>query len=98
MRDAVQKVAGAVERIDHPARLVGIAENLAALFEQEAPVRPRLDEFPHQRFLSLLVGHGHEIGGTFAADLKMRHFAEIAAKLRRDLTCRALDDRQKTRM
>ncbi len=81
MRDAVEEVGGAVERIDDPARLVRIAGDLAALLDQEAPVGARLLQFLDQRVLGAPVGHRHEVGRPLAADLEVLDLVEVAAQL-----------------
>ena len=48
MGDAVEEVGGAVDRIDDPARLAGIAVDRAAFLEQQAPVRPGVAQFLDQ--------------------------------------------------
>ena len=54
MRDAVEEVGGAVERIDDPARLGRIALDLAAFLEQQAPVGPRVAKLVDDGLLGLL--------------------------------------------
>ena len=90
MRDAVEEVGGAVERIDDPARLVGIALDLAAFLEQEAPVGPRVAQFLDDRLLGALVGHRDEVGRPLAADLQLLDLAEVAPQPRRRLAGGAL--------
>ena len=92
MRDAVEEVGGAVERIDDPPRLVGIALDLAAFLEQHAPVGPRVAQFLDDRLLGALVGHRDEVGRALAADLQLLDLAEVAAQARRRLAGGALHD------
>ena len=66
VRDAVQEVGGAVERIDDPGvGLVG-ALDLAALFAEEAVAGPRLGELARRWLPRPLVGGGDEIAGPLA--------------------------------
>jgi len=92
MRDAVEEVAGAVERIDDPARLVRIAGDLAALLDQEAPVRTRLLQLLDQRVLGALVGDADEVRRALAADLEVLDLVEVATQARTGLAAGALHD------
>ena len=92
MRHAVEEVRRPIERIDDPARLVGIALDLAAFFEQHAPVGPRVAQFLDQGRFGALVGHRHEVGRALAADLQLLDLAEVAAQPRRGLARGALHD------
>ena len=92
MGHAVQEVGGAVERIDDPPRLVGIAGDFAAFLEQEAPVGPGVAKLVDKRLLGALVGHRHEVGRALAADLQLLDLAEVAAQARRRLAGGALHD------
>ena len=78
MRNAVQEVGGAVERIDDPAMgLVG-AGMRAAFLAQEAVIRPRLGKLlAHDRF-GLAVGGGDEIARPLQRYLQVLDLAEIA--------------------
>ena len=78
LRDAVQEVGGAVERIDDPGVALVVAFADAALFADEAVTRPRLGEVGVQHLLGAPVGHGDEIGGAFQRDLEILDLAEIA--------------------
>ena len=62
LRDAVQEIGGAVERIDDPG--VGLVGALApaAFFAEKAVARPRLHQFGVERFFGAAVGGGYEIG------------------------------------
>ncbi len=78
LRDAVQEVGGAVERIDDPdVALVG-AFAMAAFLADETVARPRLGEVGVQHLLGALVGHGDEIGGSLQRYLKILDLAEVA--------------------
>src|SRR6185369_9963926 len=62
VRDAVQEIGGAVERVDDPGMgLVG-AVMASAFLAQKAVAGTRLREFLAQNFLSAPVGGGDEIG------------------------------------
>ena len=78
VRDAVQEVERAVERIDDEAVRLVRALHLAAFLEQEAVARPRLLEALADDLFGLLVGGGDEVGGTLARDLQVLDLAEIA--------------------
>ncbi len=78
MRDAVQEIGGAVERIDDEAVGAVGALDLAALLEQEAVAGPRAGKLAMQDLLGAGVGGGDEIGGTLQRDLKLLDLAEIA--------------------
>src|SRR5260370_1402028 len=80
VRYAVQKVRGAVERVDDPA-VAAVALALAALFAEEAVFRPRACEFGAQRALGLDVGVADEIAGAFLGDLQLLDLAEGALRV-----------------
>ena len=90
MRNSVEEVGGAIERIDDPARLGRIALDLAAFLEQHAPVGARVAKFLDDRLLGALVGHRDEVGRALAADLQLLDLAEVAPKPRRRLARGAL--------
>ena len=78
LRNAVQEIGGAVERIDDPGvRLVG-AFAAAAFLADEAVARTRLVEFRVERLLGAAVGGGDEIRRAFERNLQLLDFAEIA--------------------
>ena len=78
MRDAVQEIGGAVERIDDPAmRPVG-ADMGAAFLAEEAVIRPRLGELLAQDRFGAVVGGGDEIARAFHRHLQVLDLAEIA--------------------
>jgi hypothetical protein len=83
MGQSVEKVGRAVERVDQPARLVGVASDGAGFLEQHAPVRTGVAEFLAQHLLAALVGHRHEIGRALARDLQRVDFVEVTAQPRR---------------
>src|SRR6516162_3421510 len=78
MGNAVQKVCGAVERVDAPAmRLVGAGVS-AAFLAEEAVIRSRLGEFLAQDRLGAAVGGGDEIAGSLERNLQLLDLAKIA--------------------
>ena len=78
VRNAVQEVGGAVERIDDPhIGLVGALAR-AAFLADEAVAGPGLGQFVVERLLRALVGRGDEIRRTFQRDLQILDLAEIA--------------------
>ena len=81
MRNAVEKVAGAVERIDDEARLAFRAGNLAAFFHKETPIRTGIFQFAKNRIL----GAFHRLSMTKSAvpfrDLQVLDFAKSRRKL-----------------
>ena len=91
-------VAELVEKLDalfaHAADFSSPVTDLAAFFQQEAPVRPCLLQFSDQRVLGLLVGDRHEIGWPLTAHLEMLDLAKVAPKLRRHLAGGTLNDGQ----
>ena len=80
MRQAVQKVGRAVERVDDPAIRVVRTLDLAALFHHEAIFRTALGELFEDCLLGAKVRLGDEIGRAFLGDLQGLRFAEIAAQ------------------
>src|SRR6266852_1127510 len=78
MRDAVQEVQGAVERIDDPAVALVAAFAGAAFLADEPIARPRMLELRAHDILGVPVGAGHEIGRPLERDLQLLELAEIA--------------------
>ena len=78
MRNAVQEIGGAIERIDDPPMILVGAGARAAFFAEKAVVRPRLGEFLIDDFLGPPVGGGDEIARALERDLQMLDLAEIA--------------------
>src|ERR1700687_3838546 len=85
LRNAVQKIGGAVERIDDPGVALVGALALAAFLADKAVTGPRLGKFGQQRLLGAAVGGGDEITRTFERDLQLLQFAEIAFERARGL-------------
>src|SRR5262249_43542215 len=76
LRNAVQEVGRAVERIDDPGmRLVG-ALDLAAFLAEERVTRARGQQFFLQRIFRALVGERNEIRRALERDLQLLDFAE----------------------
>ena len=78
MRDAVQEVGGAVERIDDPAMMAVAARLDSAFLHQEAVAGPRLASSARSGLLGLEIGGGDEIAGALDRDLELLDFAEVA--------------------
>ena len=78
MRNAVQEIGGAVERIDDPAVALVGAGVRAAFLAEEAVIRPRLGELFAHRLLGAAVGGGDEIARPLQRHLQMLDLAEIA--------------------
>ncbi len=85
MRNAVKEIGGAVEGIDDPARLAGLAGDRAALLHQEAERGPRALKMLADDLLGPAVGAAHEIRRPLLRDLKLLDLAEIAHKSPRRL-------------
>ena len=78
MRNAVQEIGGAVERIDDPAMgLVGAVAR-AAFLAEKAVARPRLGQFLAHDLLGAAVGGGDEIARPLQRHLQVLDLAEIA--------------------
>src|SRR6185437_12270812 len=85
VRNAVQEIGGAVERIDDPCvRSVG-AFAAAAFLAEKAVAGARFDQFLIERFFRAPVGGGNEIRGALERDLQLFQFAEIALERARSL-------------
>src|SRR5437867_12566043 len=78
MRNPVQKVQRAVERVDDPAMRLVAAFACAAFFAQKAIPRPRMLELLAQDFLRALIRGGYEIGRPFEGGLQVLNFTEVA--------------------
>ena len=78
VRNAVQEVGRAVERIDHPG--VGLVGPFAAaaFLAEKAVARPRLQQLGTQDFLGAMIGGGDEVRRAFERDLEMLNLAEVA--------------------
>jgi hypothetical protein len=80
MRDAVQEVGGAVERIDDPAVRAVDADDLAALFHEEAVTGARLGQLAVDHILGFVVGGADEVARPLHRHLQVLHLAEVAGK------------------
>ena len=81
VRNAVQEVGGAVERIDDPdIGLVG-AFARAAFLADEAVAGAGLGQFVIERLFGALVGEGDEVCRTFQRNLQILDLAEIALQV-----------------
>src|SRR5215468_7287050 len=78
VRNSVQKIQRAVERIDDPAVSLVAAFARAALLAQKTVAGTRMLEFVAQDFLGAEVGGGDEIGRPLERGLQMLDLAEIA--------------------
>ena len=78
VRNAVQEVGGAVERVDDPGVALVVALAGAAFLADKAITRPCLGEVCVQHLLGTPVGHGDEIGGPLQRHLKVFDLAEVA--------------------
>src|SRR5579862_2896407 len=78
MRNAVQEIGGAVERIDDPAMMRIAAARGAALFHEEAIAGPRLRQLGLQGLLGFEIGGRDELARSLDRDLQLLDLAEIA--------------------
>ena len=85
LRNAVQEIGGAVERIDDPGVGPVGAFVPAAFLAEEAVARARLGKFGAQRLLGLAVGGGDEIARALERDLQILDLAEVALERARGL-------------
>src|SRR5262249_46523635 len=85
MRNAVQKIQGAVERIDNPG--VGLVGTLmpAGFLAEETIAGPRLRQLVAQDLLGTVVGGRNEIPRPFERHLQMLDLAEVALEPARRL-------------
>jgi hypothetical protein len=81
VREAVQVVAGAVERVDHEHRIALALR--AAFLAQERGIRVGLAQFLDDRFLGLLVDFAGVVHALFSTTLRRRACACCAAAPRR---------------
>ena len=85
VRDGVQEVGGAVQRVDDPGvGLVGPLDQ-AALLAKEAVAGAGLGQRFEDHLLGLEVGGGDEIGRRLFGHLQLAEFAEIAVEAARRL-------------
>jgi hypothetical protein len=77
MRDAMQEVGRAIQRIDDEARLALSSGNLARLFHQETPIGPGIFQLAKDRIFSLLVSLRHKIRWPLHRDLQLLNLAKV---------------------
>ena len=87
MRNAVQEVGGAVERVDIPGVAFVRTVDPAAFLADERVAGARSHQFVAQCLLGLAVGGGDEIRRPLDGDLQLLDLAEIAIELPRRLAC-----------
>ena len=80
MRNRMEEVGGAVERIDDPAMALVGAGMRTAFFAQKTIVGPCFNEFRANDRLGSMIGRADEIARAFHRDLEMLDLAEIALK------------------
>ena len=95
MRNAVEEIGRAVERIDDPARLAFFARDHAALFEDKAPAGPNLQQLVIENPLGAHIRLGYKVGRAFFRYLEMLDFAKVPAQARSRLARGALHDGDK---
>ncbi len=78
LRNAVQEIGGAVERIDDPGMALVGALARAAFLADEAVAGSRFREVGVEHLLGALVGERDEIGRALQRDLQMLDLAEVA--------------------
>src|SRR5947199_229946 len=78
VRNAVQEVGGAVERIDHPGVGLVAALAVATFLAEKAIARPRLQQLGAQDVFGAVIGGGDEVGRAFERDLQVCDLAEVA--------------------
>src|SRR5260221_14412380 len=69
MRNAMQEIGGAVERVDNPGMGFVGAFAVAAFFAEKSIAGSRLYEFGVKLLLGTTIGRRHEIGGPLERDL-----------------------------
>ena len=80
VRQAVQEVGGAVERVDDPAIVRRAAGLDAALLHDEAVVGAAALELLLDHVLGPPVGGGDEVAGPLDRDLELLDLAEVAGE------------------
>src|SRR3546814_5479823 len=78
MRNAVQEIGGAVERIDDPVMLAVPGLDAAALFHDEAEIGAQLGQFLLQDLFRLAVGGRNEIRRALLGNLEVFDLVEVA--------------------
>src|SRR5262249_19144020 len=70
-RDAMQKIASAVERVDDPAVCLVRAFDRAALLHEEAVAWPGFGQLPVERLLGTVIGAAGKVGGALDRHLQL---------------------------
>ena len=78
LRNAVQEVGGAVERVHDPAMGFVVTVPAATLLAQERIAGPRLGELREQDFFGAPIGRGDEIGRSLQGHLQVFDLSEVA--------------------
>ncbi len=78
MRNAVQEVAGAIERIDHPPPRPVVRPGRAGFLHQEGVAGPRLGQVVADRLLGAQIGLADEIARSLHAHLQLLDLGEVA--------------------
>jgi hypothetical protein len=81
MRDSVEEIGRAIERIDDEAGFAFCSGNLATLFHQETPIRAGDFKFAENRIFGAFVGLRYEICRPLLANLQMLNLAKVTAQL-----------------
>ena len=81
MRQAVQKVGGAVQRVTDPAAFGFFRAGLSALFTKESKFWPGFGEGVANDGLRPAVSLADEVGRPFAGDGQVFDIAEVAEQL-----------------
>src|SRR5262249_50098012 len=92
MRNAVEGIGCAVERVDQPAVMRGAARLRSGLFEEEAVTRAGFGELGTKDLLGFEVGGGDELARSLDRDLQLLDLAEVADEATRRLERRAGHD------
>ena len=76
----MQKVAGAIKRVDDEAGFALCPCDFAAFFHQEAPVGTRDFQFAEDRIFCALVSLRHKVCRSLLRNLQMFDFAKVTAQ------------------
>ena len=77
VRQAVQKVGGAIQRVDDPAPGRVCALGLGTFLAEKAISRARAEQILAQNAFGLPVGAGHEVAGALGRNLKVLDLAKV---------------------
>ena len=80
MRNAMQEVAGAVERIDNPPGLVLVPFDHTGFFHHESPIRPCGEKFVVDGAFGDPIRLRYEVCRPLMADLKVLDLAKVATQ------------------